>query len=91
MKSWKIDIINAIAKEAESCRIISFKETVAKLGYKHIKTEDIKSMIPAIKTAMEDYKPVILTDRNGHYNSLFCDLYFIDKTTVFEGVPEEEK
>lgn len=93
MKDWKGNLVDAIANENKSCKIVSLREMALKSGIKHIKRADALEIMRKAQALCPGTKLMqIMKTKN---DSLFCsiclvdnDIHFDDEITV--DVPEEE-
>ena len=95
MKDWKSNLVDAIANENKSCKIVSLREMALANGIKHIKRADALEIMRKAKALRPGTKLMqIMKTRN---DSLFCSICLVDNDIHFdddeitEEVPEEDK
>ena len=82
MKQYKLDIINQMGELTEGYKVISLRKTALSLGIKHLKTQECMEIMNAFLKLHPDYKAVRMT--GNPLDSVFCSLWFIDKTLEFD-------
>ena len=82
MKTWKADIVSAIVKEAEGCKIVSLREIATRAGINHVSSGDCRDIIAAVGKKLDGYHPVRMMDTPN--DSLFVSVCFIDNTLEFD-------
>lgn len=80
MKTWKREIIQALNVKANEMREISFYDVALELGYKHIKTEDVKDIANAFIKENPTYRAVrfVNLNKNSATQSLFTTLFLTE-------------
>lgn len=83
MKEWKVEIVNALNEKAKHERVIWFYEFAKnELGYKHIKTQDMRDIVIAFLKQNTNYRAI--HEMKTPYTSLFCGLILADKEITFD-------
>lgn len=86
MKQYKLDIIDKLNERAKGEKIIGLRETALMLEIKHLKKQECLEIAKHFLQQNLDYKVVRYID--NPLDSLFCSLYFIDKTLEFDDCEE---
>ena len=93
MKDWKTNLVDAIANENKSCKIVSLREIALANGIKHIKRADALEIMRKAQALCPGTK--LMQIMNTRNDSIFCsiclvdnDIHFDDEITV--DAPEEE-
>lgn len=72
-----VDALIEEAKKPNACYGISFRAVAAALGYKHVKTDDVRATAVRFLNAMPDWKAVVFKTQKTA-TSLFIGLEFVD-------------
>lgn len=93
MKDWKSNLVDAIANENKSCKIVSLREIALANGIKHIKRADALEIMRKAQALRPGTKLMqIMKARN---DSLFCSICLVDNDIHFDeeitvDVPKED-
>lgn len=81
MKQWKEEILKELEGQTTDLREISFKDTVSKLGYKHIKRQDVLDIALAFTKRNPTYKAIRFIEEKSLFNGLvFTELDYSEDT-----------
>ena len=83
MKAWKKEIVEKLVEEVEVNfnHYFFFRPFVNALGYNHIQKDDVVDIMNAFLKRCPNMKAYY---DDSHKNSLFCGLWFAEKTMIFE-------
>ena len=83
MKTWKTNLVEKMAEETEvkNNRYFFFRPLANALGINHIKKNDVLEIVNKFTKRCPNMKAYY---DNSDKNSLFCGLWFAEKTMIFE-------